>query len=85
MLGSVVDRLSRTLPSRPHGDLPFRHFATGTFLLAKSFGMTQTGGLDFSFLNDARPESEEGHLFFENTHQVPRESASAREGSRNSI
>ena len=33
----------------------------------------------FELPDRVRPESEEGHLFFENTHQVPRESASARE------
>src|SRR5579863_5323476 len=79
MLNSVVDRLSRTLlvdrmaiflaaPEPPH-----------EFALAKSFGMTQTAGLDLSFLSSPRPENEVGHLFLENTHQVPRESVSAQE------
>jgi two-component system NtrC family sensor kinase len=49
------------------------------FLLAKSFGMTQTSGLDFDFLAVERPELEAGHLFFDNTHQVPREAPNARE------
>jgi PAS domain S-box-containing protein len=48
------------------------------FLLAKSFGMEHTGGLDLSFLSKPRPEMEEGHLFFDNTHQVPRETPGAQ-------
>jgi PAS domain S-box-containing protein len=79
MLNSVVDRLTRTLlvdrmaifvcsPEPPHD-----------FALAKSFGLTQTAGLDLSFLGIPRPEMEAGHLFFDNTHQVPREAPSAQE------
>jgi two-component system NtrC family sensor kinase len=78
MLDSLVDRLSRTLlvdrmavflstPEPPH-----------PFLLAKSFGMTQTSGIDLAFLNAPRPEMEAGHLFFDNTHQVPREDRRAQ-------
>jgi two-component system, NtrC family, sensor kinase len=48
------------------------------FVLAKSFGVTQTSGLDLSFLSAPRPEMEAGHLFFENTHQVPRETPEAQ-------
>jgi two-component system, NtrC family, sensor kinase len=82
MLGSVVDRLSRTLLVDrmaiflSAGEPPQR------FLLAKSFGMTQTSGLDLSFLSAPRPEMEEGHLFFDNTHQVPREEQSAQDTIR---
>jgi two-component system NtrC family sensor kinase len=79
MLSSVVDRLSRTLLV----DRMAMFLSTGEgpqkFLLAKSFGMTQTSGLDFDFLGVERPELEAGHLFFDNTHQVPREAPSARE------
>ncbi|HZQ69249.1 MAG TPA: ATP-binding protein [Terriglobales bacterium] len=78
MLNSLVDRLSRTLlvdrmavflsaPEPPH-----------PFMLAKSFGMTQTSGVDLSFLDMPRPEMEAGHLFFDNTHQVPREDQRAQ-------
>ncbi len=78
MLDSLVDRLSRTLlvdrmavflstPEPPH-----------PFMLAKSFGMTQTSGFDLAFLNAPRPEMEAGHLFFDNTHQVPREDRRAQ-------
>jgi PAS domain S-box-containing protein len=79
MLGSVVDRLSRTLLVDrmaiflSAGELPER------FLLAKSFGMTQTSGLDLTFLSAPRPEMEEGHLFFDNTRLVPREDQSAQD------
>jgi PAS domain S-box-containing protein len=49
------------------------------FVLAKTFGMAQTGGLDLSFLGTPRPEMEAGHLFFDNTHLVPRESTNAQQ------
>src|SRR6476659_7903528 len=52
---------------------------SSTFVLANSFGMAHTGGLDLSFLSTPRPEMEAGHLFFDNTHQVPRETPSAQE------
>src|SRR5215469_1514540 len=78
MLTSVVDRLSRTLLV----DRLAIFLTTGDegdhFVLAKSFGMTQTSGLDVSFLSAQRPEMEAGHLFFDNTHQVPRETPSAQ-------
>src|SRR5215813_11767148 len=35
--------------------------------------MSQTSNLDLSFLSTPRFEMEAGHLFFENTHMVPRE------------
>ena len=78
MLSSVVDRLSRTLLVDrmaiflSAGDPP-------QFFLAKSFGMTQTGGLDLTFLSVLRPETEAGHIFLENVHQLPRETASAQQ------
>jgi two-component system, NtrC family, sensor kinase len=78
MLSSVVDRLSRTLLVDrmaifiSSGD-PDPHFR-----IANSFGMTHTGGLDLSFLDTPRQEMEAGHFFFDNTHQVPRETPSAQ-------
>jgi two-component system NtrC family sensor kinase len=78
MLSAVVDRLSRTLMVDrmavflSQGDTP-------EFVLAKSFGMTQTSGLDLSFLGRPRPEDAVGHLFFDNTHQVPRETIEAQQ------
>ncbi|HZR30467.1 MAG TPA: ATP-binding protein [Terriglobales bacterium] len=79
MLIAVVDRLSRTLAVDriaiflANGEQPSR------FELAKSFGIAPTGNLDLSFLSTPRPESGAGHLFFENTHQVPRETPAAQQ------
>ena len=78
MLSSVVDRLSRTLLV----DRMAIFLSAGEppqFLLATSFGMTQTSGLDLNFLSAPRPETEAGHLFLENVHQVPRETARAQQ------
>jgi two-component system, NtrC family, sensor kinase len=79
MLSSVVDRLSRTLLVDRMAIFLSTADAPPRFLLAKSFGMSQTSGLDLNFLNAPRPEMEAGHLFFDNTHQVPRETPSAQE------
>jgi two-component system, NtrC family, sensor kinase len=79
MLSSLVDRLSRTLlvdrmaVFLAAGESPQR------FVLAKSFGISQTTGIDLGFLSTPRPEMDAGHLFFDNTHQVPREDRSAQE------
>jgi two-component system NtrC family sensor kinase len=80
LLSSVMDRLSRTLAVDRlaiflnAGDEPEQ------FLLAKWAGISPPPNLDLSFLRVPRPEPA-GHLFFENTHQVPRETA----GSQNAI
>src|SRR3984885_13139558 len=76
MLSSLIDRLSRTL-----GVDRMAIFLAGEtadrFVLAKSFGLASPGNVDLSFLSAPRPEPA-GHLFFENTHQVPRESPGAQ-------
>ena len=78
LLSSVIDRLARTLAVDriaiflPTGD---EH---AQFVLSKSVGMGPVGNLDLSFLGASRPEPT-GHLFFENTHQVPREIPGAQE------
>src|SRR5437667_877440 len=78
LLTAVVDRLSRTLLVDrmaifvAANDQP-------RLVLAKSFSIQQTSGLDLSFLSVQRPETAAGHLFFENTHHVPREASSAQE------
>src|SRR5437879_6581685 len=80
MLSSVMDRLARTLAVERvaiflgQGEEPER------FVLSKFSGLTPPGTLDLTFLSAPRPEPA-GHLFFENTHQVPRET----EGSQNTI
>ncbi len=79
MLSAVVDRLSRTLLVDRMAIFLSAGEPGEQFLLAKSFGMTQTSGLDLSFLATPRPETEAGHLFFDNTHQVPRETVSAQQ------
>jgi PAS domain S-box-containing protein len=82
MLTSIVDRLSRTLmvdrlaiflsdPEQPE-----------QFALAKSYGIANTGGLDYDFLHVERPEWQAGHLFFDNTNQAVRETPSARDTIR---
>ncbi|HWF91177.1 MAG TPA: ATP-binding protein [Terriglobales bacterium] len=79
MLTSVVERLSRTLLVDRMAIFLAASDPQERFLLAKSFGMSQTNGLDFSFLNEPRAEMDAGHLFFENTHLVPREKSVAQE------
>ncbi len=77
LLSSLIDRLSRTLAVDRMaiflaGEEP------GQFVLAKAFGLAAPGTIDLSFLSAPRPEHA-GHLFFENTHQVPRETPSAQQ------
>ena len=78
LLSSVMDRLSRTLAVDRiaiflnAGEEPER------FILSKSSGMTPAGNLDLTFLSVPRPEPA-GHLFFENTHQVPRETPGSQD------
>jgi two-component system, NtrC family, sensor kinase len=79
MLSSVVDRLSRTLLVDRMAIFVSSGETSEQFAVAKSFGMTQTSGLDLGFLGKPRPEGEVGHLFFDNTHQVPRETLSAQQ------
>jgi PAS domain S-box-containing protein len=78
MLGSVIDRLSRTLLVARMAIFQARG-EEDRFELAKSFGITDTGNLDLSFLTVHRPEDAAGHLFFDNTHQVVRESPAAQQ------
>ncbi len=80
MLSALADRLSSTLlVDRMAIFLSTGEASSTNFVLAKSFGMTQTSGLDLSFLSKPRPEIGAGHLFFDNTHQVPRETPSAQQ------
>ena len=78
MLTAVVDRLSRTLLVDRMAIFVSSSDSPSQFILAKSFGMMQTHGLDLSFLSVSRPELDAGHLFFDNTHQVPRETPTAQ-------
>ena len=78
LLSSVVDRLSRTLAVDRIG-IFLREEAEGEpFVLTKSVGLHPVGKLDLSFLGAPRPEPA-GHMFFENTHQMPRETAGSQD------
>ncbi len=79
MLTAVVDRFSRTLLVDRMAIFLSSGEGGESFILAKSFGIQQTGALDLTFLSADRPEALQGHIFFENTHQVPRESAGSQE------
>jgi len=81
MFSSVVDRLARTLLVDRIAIFLANNDAS-RFELAKSFGMAQVGGVDLSFLAKPRIEDVAGHIFFENTHLVPRETPSAQEAIR---
>ncbi|HXZ40032.1 MAG TPA: ATP-binding protein [Terriglobales bacterium] len=78
MLSAVVDRLSRTLLVDRMAIFLSSGESAPKFVLAKSFGMMQTSGLDLSFLSAPRPELNAGHLFFDNTHHAFRETPSAQ-------
>ncbi len=79
MLNSIVDRITRTLMVERMAIFLAGAENPETFTLAKSFGISQTAGLDLSFLCADRPEAEAGHLFFDNTRQVVREAPTAQE------
>jgi two-component system NtrC family sensor kinase len=77
LLSSLIDRLSRTLAVDRMAVFLAGEEA-GQFVLAKSFGLSAPGNIDLDFLSVPRPEPA-GHLFFENTHQVPRETPGAQQ------
>jgi len=77
LLSLLMDRLSRTL-AVDHIAIFLASEKTEQFVLAKSYGWSASGNLDLSFLSAPRPEHA-GHLFFENTHLVPRETPGAQQ------
>jgi len=77
LLSSIVDRLSRTL-AVDRIAIFLQSAESEQFVLSKSVGLNPTWKLDLGFLSTPRPEPA-GHMFFENTHQVPRESPRAQE------
>jgi len=79
MLGSVIDRISRTLLVDRMAIFLANPENPDRFELAKSFGISDTAALDLSFLGQPRPEMEAGHLFFDNTHMVVRETPGAQQ------
>ena len=78
LLASVVDRLARTLAVDRIAIFLRADEEAESFVLSKSVGMNPTANLDLSFLS-APSHASAGHFFFENTHQVPRETVSAQE------
>jgi two-component system, NtrC family, sensor kinase len=78
MLSSLVDRLARTLVVDRIA-IFLANSDSSRFELSKSFGLGAVGGVDLSFLAKPRPEDAVGHIFFENTRQLPRETAPAQE------
>jgi PAS domain S-box-containing protein len=77
LLSSVVDRLSRTLAVDRIAIFLRAEEDSEQFVLSKSIGMNPMSRLDLTFLSAPRPEA--GHMFFENTHQVPRETPGSQE------
>ena len=78
LLSSVLDRLSRTLAVDRIAIFLRGEDEEERFVVAKSMGMSPVGRLDLTFLSAPRPQPA-GHMFFENTHQVPRETAGSQE------
>jgi two-component system, NtrC family, sensor kinase len=78
LLSSVIDRLSRTLAVDRIAIFLNTAEEPEKFVLSRFCGMTAPRSLDLSFLAVPRPEAA-GHLFFENTHQVLRETAESQE------
>ena len=78
LLTSVIDRLSRTLAVDRIAIFLNAGDESRQFTLTKSVGMSAMRNLDLTFLSTPRPEPA-GHLFFENTHQVPRETPGSQE------
>jgi PAS domain S-box-containing protein len=78
LLSSVMDRLARTLAVDRIAIFLNAGEGPERFLLSKSSGMSPHNQLDLTFLSAPRPEPA-GHMFFENTHQVPRETAGSQD------
>jgi len=79
MFDLVVERLSQTLFVARLAIFTAASDDSGAFHMAKSYGITWADQLDLSFLTSERPELAEGHLFFDNTRQAVRESATAQD------
>ena len=78
LVSSVVDRLSRTLAVDRIAIFLRAGEESEQFVLSKSVGMNPVGRLDLTFLSEPRSDVA-GHMFFENTHQVPRETAGSQD------
>ena len=78
MLSSLVDRLAHTLMVDRIA-IFLGNADSSRFELSKSFGLGAVGGVDLAFLSKPRAEDAAGHIFFENTRQLPRETSAAQE------
>ena len=78
LLSSVVDRLARTLAVDRIAIFLRAGEDAEQFVISKSIGLNPMSKLDLTFLSAPRPEVA-GHMFFENTHQVPRETLGSQE------
>jgi PAS domain S-box-containing protein len=78
LLSSVSDRLASTLAVDRIAIFLRAGEEPEEFVLSKAVGMNPGGDLDLSFLCVRRPEPA-GHIFLENTHQVPRETVGSQE------
>ncbi|HSE49395.1 MAG TPA: ATP-binding protein [Terriglobales bacterium] len=76
MLTMVIDRLSRTLLV---DKLAVFLEDDGHFYMARSFGIGNVGALDLGFLATHQEEFATGHLFYDNTRLVPRETPTEQE------
>ena len=78
LMSSLVDRLAHTLMVDRIA-IFLGNSDSSRFELSKSFGLGAVGGVDFGFLSKPRLEDAAGHIFFENTRQLPRETSAAQE------
>jgi len=78
LLSSVVDRLSRTLAVDRIAIFLHTGEENELFVLSKTVGMNPMAKLDLAFLGEPRPEPAR-HMFFENPHHVPLESAGSQD------
>ena len=78
LLSAVVDRLSRTLSVDRLAIFLRAGDESEPFVLSKSLGISAVGKLDLTFLGAPRPEPAR-HMFFENTHHVPRETPGSQD------
>ncbi|HET7186002.1 MAG TPA: ATP-binding protein [Terriglobales bacterium] len=79
MLSSIVDRIARTLLVDRMAIFLASADSPNRFTLSKSFGISDLPpNLDLSFLGEERPEMAAGHLFFDNTRAVVRETPGAQ-------
>jgi two-component system NtrC family sensor kinase len=78
LLSAVLHSLSRTLAVDRIAIFLRGVEEAEQFVVAKSVGMNPMGRLDLTFMSAPRPEPA-GHMFFENTHHVPRETTGAQD------